>query len=126
MNNNILWTIIAAAVISAYALPSSAGSLKGEEFLEMLSDKSSTKVHSIVEKTHAMGYLTGLLEAFVIMNDINPEMKLFCLPPPGISAGDAKMVVVKWLEAHPQRHNEQARILVLYALRDAYPCAVEQ
>ena len=125
MNNKILLILITAAIFCMSAVPASAGSLKGEEFLGMLSDQSSSKVHSIVERTHAMGYLTGLLEAFVIMNDITPELKLFCLPPSGISAGDAKNVVIKWLEAHPARRNEQARILVLYALRDAYPCAAK-
>lgn len=122
MKNKYLWSIIVAAVFSVYAIPSDAGSLKGEDLLEMLSDQPTSKVHTIVEKTHAMGYLTGLLEAFVIMNDITPEMKLFCIPPSGISAGNAKTVVVNWLEANPHRHQEQARILVLYALRAAYPC----
>ena len=117
--------IMAAAIFALAAAPVSAGSLKGAELLEMLSENSSTKVHGIVEKTHAMGYLTGLLEAFVMLNDITPEIKLFCLPPSGISAGDAKIVVVNWLEAHPGRRKEQARILVMYALRDAYPCVDE-
>ena len=125
MKNRILWMIVAVAVVPVVAIPSYAGSLKGEELLAMLSSEPSNRVHSIVEKTHAMGYLTGLLEAFVYVNDRLPETQLFCLPPSGISAGDAKTIVVEWLHAHPDRLNEPARILVISALIDAYPCTIE-
>jgi hypothetical protein len=125
MRTGILLILFAAAAFFMSGSFATAGSLKGEELLEILSEQSSSKVHSIVEKTHAMGYLTGLLEALVMMNDINPEVKLFCLPDSGISAGEAKGLIIEWLESHPERRNQQARILVLYFLRDTFPCPVE-
>jgi hypothetical protein len=126
MRISIKLSFIVAIVLIASAASAPAGSLKGAELLAMLAQKPSNDVQSIVEKSHAMGYLTGLLEALVMMNDINPEIQSFCLPSSGISAGEAKGMIVNWLKEHPQRQDEQARLLVLYFLQDVFPCPIEQ
>ena len=126
MRTGIKFWFIVSIVLIASTASVSAGSLKGAELLAMLAQEPSNDVNRIIAKTHAMGYLTGLLEALVMMNDINPEIQSFCLPSSGISAGEAKGLIVDWLKEHPQRQDEQARLLVLFFLQDVFPCPIEQ
>jgi hypothetical protein len=50
------------------------------------------------------------------------EQFLPCLPIEGVTAGQAIRIVTKYLNAHPERLHRDAHILVVEALREAFPC----
>jgi hypothetical protein len=47
---------------------------------------------------------------------------LFCLPQEGIRVSQGMRIVVHYLETHPERLHLHQRVLVIEALRDAFPC----
>jgi Rap1a immunity proteins len=68
------------------------------------------------------GYLSGFLDAHALTTSFNGGKKLFCLPESGISGEQAARVIVKFLQDHPERLHESARILAMIALQMAFPC----
>ncbi len=68
-----------------------------------------------------MGFLEGFAfghgwKAWRLKQDM-----YFC-PPEGFSYTDAVPAVVRYLEAHPERHIQRAHLLVFTALSRAFPC----
>ena len=66
------------------------------------------------------GYILGVAEALD-----GPERGLgnfrFCTPE-GVTNGQLKDVVVKWLQVRPQHRHFTGSSLIAAALRDAFPC----
>ncbi len=48
---------------------------------------------------------------------------LFCLPEQGIRVIQGMRIIVHYLETHPERLHLDQRVLVIEAIRDAFPCA---
>ena len=76
---------------------------------------------------HCSGYLSGFLDGYVLGAGfdklaLGSSHPLFCLPDGGIAGDQDDRIVVKWLREHPERLHEPARILVMIALREAFPC----
>jgi len=99
-----------------------AQALSGDQLLFMLKGESSTKYQTNVNRYRAMGYIQGLLDSYTVFSTRDPSLNIYCLPLKGVSSSQARKVIVKWLEEHPKRLKEQARILVFHALLEAYPC----
>jgi hypothetical protein len=70
-----------------------------------------------------VGYLSGFMDGVEINATATKGRKSFCLPKEGISNDQARRILVKWLEARPKFLHESARVHVLLALKDAFPCA---
>ena len=104
-------------------IPSSvlADVVRGEQLLLWLTGQSPSEV-AAMNKVRAMAYVQGMLELYVVLSHRDPELKIYCVPDGRISIGQAKDIIIEWLNTHPKRLKEEARILVLYALRDAFPC----
>ena|GEM_PF-1066994 len=109
-------------VICIFADSVRAQALSGDQLLFMLKGESSTKYQTNVNRYRAMGYIQGLLDSYTVFSTRDPSLNIYCMPLKGVSSSQARKVIVKWLEEHPQRLNEQARILVFHALLEAYPC----
>lgn len=67
------------------------------------------------------GYLAGFNEAAVLIGT-STSLGLYCLPPAGIENDQLVRVVKKYLDEHPEDLHETARVLILLALRGAFPC----
>lgn len=69
-----------------------------------------------------VGYVSGVLDAVRIAPQINQGRPLICPPENGITNEQAVRVVVKYLRANPELLHETARIHVMIALGNAFPC----
>ena len=67
------------------------------------------------------GYLGGFNDAAVLIGT-GTSQKIYCLPPTGIENDQLVRVVKKYLDEHPEDLHQSARILVLLALSEAFPC----
>lgn len=69
-------------------------------------------------------YLSGFVDAQSMLVGIRGGLKapIFCLPSQGVSNEELVRVYVKWSTDHPELLHESARVVVLIALRDAFPC----
>ena len=67
------------------------------------------------------GYLGGFNDAAVLI-DTAVSHGIYCVPSQGIENDQLVRVVKKYLDEHPEDLHLTARILVLLALREAFPC----
>lgn len=116
--------VIGAIIVMTCGFSDSARAqaLSGDQLLLMLKDESSSSFQTNVNRYRAMGYIQGLLDSYTVFSTRDPSLNIYCMPLKGVSSSQARMVIIKWLEEHPQRLIEQARLLVFHALAKAYPC----
>ena len=91
--------------------------LKGDQFLTWLTGKSA----SAIDQARTKGYIQGMLELYNILSYRDPEINIYCVQNNRISTFEATDIIVKWLKKHPKRLKEPASLLILHALKDAYP-----
>lgn len=99
-----------------------ADAVRGEQLLYWLTGRAESEIEATMDRAKSMAYLSGMLDSYVVLSVIDPGLKIYCVPEKGISIVEAKDIVVRWLAQNPDRLKEEARILVLYALKDAFPC----
>ncbi len=66
-------------------------------------------------------YLNGVMDGLRMMLAVNPA-KFFCPPDQGTSGGQKRLVYLKYLEKHPEHLHRTARVVVLAAFAEAFPC----
>ncbi|WP_448952998.1 Rap1a/Tai family immunity protein [Labrys neptuniae] len=81
-----------------------------------LADRSSGDAF---DKGLCAGIITGVSEA-VLYKNIPEQLKL-CAPE-GVTGSQMAHVVLKWLDAHPEKLNMPLSTLVWLALNEAWPC----
>ena len=93
--------------------------LTGREFLADCEQKDGS-----TGPTHAcMQYVFGLVHTVVMLQQLDPGEKLFCIDPTVISLKEVTNSVTAWLKRVPGRLDEEAYVLVSEALNSAYPCS---
>ena len=71
-----------------------------------------------------MRFIFGLVQTVVMMQQQSEGgAMLFCIDPNAISLEEVTDTVTAWLEKVPERHDEEAYILVSEALNESYPCS---
>jgi hypothetical protein len=116
-------SILAGLTVLLVASSASAWE-RGDQMLWACKGEGPEPENAILGKVTCAAYLSGFLDSHSLavgLGDSRKQMN-FCLPPAGISNDQAMRVVIKWLEAHPEELHESSRMLVLLALRDAFPC----
>ncbi len=71
-------------------------------------------------------YCAGYLGGFNDLNALYKHMtgaSLFCPPLTGVSNDQLRLIFIKWARSHPEELHKTARVSVLFALREAFPCA---
>lgn len=79
-----------------------------------------------VKAAHCLGYLNGMadgLDAWESYNKYhNGNLPPAACIPRGATMRELAIVVVKYLNDHPNRLHESYRLLAILALADGYPC----
>ena len=73
------------------------------------------------DQIDCLNYVAGVAD----MVDVMPEtagLAPVCIPPEGVTVGQMGRVVVKYLKNHPEEEHDAAVVLVVVALREAFPC----
>lgn len=94
---------------------------KGEELLWACQADINTP-EGAVKKTHCSGYLSGILDGLQLMFGIKPETQFFCPPESGIRGDQQVRIVIKYLESKPENLHKSARMSVVLAYMEAFPC----
>lgn len=71
-----------------------------------------------VEVMRAAAYVAGHKKA---VNKATAGLNLSC-PPLRVTGDQAALVLLRWLERHPARLHESARVLAIDAFAEAWPC----
>jgi hypothetical protein len=70
------------------------------------------------------GYCYGYIQGIIDMNTFNKnagQSPLFCLPP-HVSNGRIARLLFEYLQNHTERLQEEARVLIVDAYAEAFPC----
>lgn len=71
--------------------------------------------------TQCAAYLNGIVDANVMMSQIEGYEPVFC-PPSDISGLQAIKIFVKWADEHPEQLHEHQRLGAIRSLLAAFPC----
>jgi hypothetical protein len=62
------------------------------------------------------------MHALMVAPQVGRATSQFCLPADGISTDQAIKVFLKWARDHPEELHKRARLSLLIALKEAFPC----
>jgi hypothetical protein len=68
------------------------------------------------------GYISGFTDSHSIML-MGKKATIYCYPPQGIENGQVARIVAKYLRESPKELHQSARLCLLLALRNAFPCS---
>ena len=67
-------------------------------------------------------YLAGVLDVVTLFGNAGMSMRNLCLPANGITNDQAVEIYRQWAESHPERLRDAARVTVIFAMTEAFPC----
>jgi Rap1a immunity proteins len=115
-----LITIALTAAIALAAVPAQAAAQQrarahtGNELLEECKSKGASGLF-------CLGFVRGLAEGLTLWRSFAPESAITCIPE-GVTTGQLKDIVVKWLADNPKDRHLGADALVARAFRVTWPC----
>jgi hypothetical protein len=95
---------------------------KAEELLWACSGEEGQGAEAVLMALHCRGYVVGVLDGAQLVFGLHPESRLFCPPAGGMSGDQQLRIVTKYLEDNPADLHESARISILIAYTEAFPC----
>ena len=123
MNIRKSMLVVVSVFFSALLLmpPVVHGFNQGDELLWACSAELDN-IENAMRKIQCVGYLQGMLDGVQLVFGLTPESKFFCPPVSGMSADQQLRIVIKYLENNPETLHQSARVLVLSAYTQAFPC----
>jgi hypothetical protein len=115
-------------VVSAFfALCLSAGArADGNQLLDECQDGINSMSGGVTRNSVGVGHCVGVLQATMDTLDLFHEAgglpRLVCVPEGGIPMIQSMRIVVQSLQAHPESLHLNESVLVVSALKNAFPC----
>lgn len=113
-----LMAICALVICSSSALAQK----KAEEILwECKSPSEDAPAEQRLRFLSCISYVDGAHDMLRMLSD-GLELRIICTPKAGLSTDQTVRIVLKWIEQHPERMHQTARVAVFSALQEAFPC----
>lgn len=116
MKNFLLAVTLLAASLLLPALANASG--RTDELVWECNGISELKEFG---KLNCARYLDGAMDTHAVMVSAG-RAPLFCSPKQGISLDQAMKIFLKWAEKNPEQLHQTARISVILAFVEAFPC----
>ncbi len=86
-------------------------------------DGFQLSVEDTVSSIYCLGYVSGFTDSVRLTSHFyKPQDPKICLPEKGASNNQLIRVVTKWLKDHPENLHESARMEVMFAFQNTFPC----
>ncbi|MGK2287274.1 Rap1a/Tai family immunity protein [Pedomonas sp. V897] len=115
---------LAVAVAVTPAIASASNTLDGNHLLKMCTsriDTGSSGMKEAFDYGVCMGFIAGSLDYVQLINEA-AKKNITCVPD-GVTAGQAKDIVVKYLQNNPEKRHEPQPLVTIFAFQDAFPCS---
>ena len=89
--------------------------------LKVINKEKNLSSKELVDAAYCAGLIQGIMDVNRI-NKMSGGSILFCLPEDMITKAEATQTVVNYLGAHPEKRKLHESILVIEALKEAFPC----
>lgn len=125
MATRLLLISVLMCPILSYA---SSAAMDGNDILKECSggiDNPSETQQDTVRFIHCAGYVAGVMDTEALWDGLQHDSHVgfrSCLPKDGLGGEQSIRVILKWLKANPEKLHLRGDMLVLMALRDAFPC----
>ncbi|MCF7533773.1 Rap1a/Tai family immunity protein [Pseudomonas petrae] len=116
-----------AGVSALFALCVSVGALAdGNKLLLECQDGINSMSGAVAQNGVGVGHCVGVLQATMDTLDLFHEAgglpRLVCVPEGGIPMIQSMRIIVQSLQAHPESLHLNESVLVVAALKNAFPC----
>jgi hypothetical protein len=122
----LLWPVAGYSRVAGYSpgdSPVAGDSLDGNFLMDLCDGTAPDEPNEDVAGVSiCLGYLRGILDATVAWESwghIKP--KLICKPS-GVTTGQLRQVFLKYMRQHPENWHLPGSVLMLNALKGAWPC----
>jgi len=78
-----------------------------------------------VKVMYCVGYVGGFTDGLIVSKGLMKDKSgppNVCAPEQGVQHGQAVLVVLKWLNEHPNLLHQDAPLLITLALEEGFPC----
>ena len=96
--------------------------LKNCQTTVRMMDSEQLSSNDSVAVGQCLGMIEGVKSTLIIFGDQLPGKSRACVPNGGINNGQAARIVTKYMHDNPAKLNLDATVLIILALKDAYPC----
>ena len=125
-----LGTMLLCVLSQTSFLRAEVKGLDGNELLSMCEGvnqlRDQTQSAMTVQNSYCLGYVNGVMsmatDQATTFEHSPHRSSLPCTPAEGVTTGQAARVVTKYLDSHPERLHLRAYLLVVEAMREAFPC----
>lgn len=69
---------------------------RSDQLLWSCTGVADNEAEAIMGKTYCIGYISGIIDSYRLLSDVNKDIRFICFPPTGISNDHAMQVVIKW------------------------------
>jgi hypothetical protein len=116
--------IALALVLAVSALAQQDNKFTAKYLLPYCRDAITNKAPSMSSDAVMQGMCVGMVDALdFVMSDLPAEDKEYrSCPPSDATLKQTVEVVIKYIDARPERMNESFKKLAIEAIRDAWPC----
>jgi len=83
---------------------------------------TATQPEEAFRRTRCLGYVSGVLDAYVVVSSVYPNVNVYCASQAGLTVDAALSALVQWVRIHPDNATLPARSALLFALKERYPC----
>ena len=126
MSRRATWILCGAIVMGALSGFGSQARADGKMLLarceqaeRLLNDE---RIEDPVNASFCLGYIGAIQSALPVLNSGLKPRQRWCMPKGGIEVGQTIRIALRFLRNNPQRLAENDAMLVIEALRNAYPC----
>jgi hypothetical protein len=92
----------------------------GNRFLAICGNAMDT-LHLTPVGTTCLTYVIGLSDGIGMFAAKGSVKEMYC-PPEGVTHGQVFRILVKYAKDHPEKLSVETRLLMLWALVEAFPC----
>lgn len=120
---------VAAVVLGVLASGAAVAATDGNELLSyckqairLVETRHADRASSDIEIGQCFGIMEGVRSTMMLMDQGPKAGRVACWPENGITNGQAARIVIRYLDNHPAKLNEDRVLLSILAFSDAYPC----
>lgn len=109
-------TRAALIAVAIHCAPAQAGAYTGNELHAVCSSRA------MIDVGVCLGFVAGVVDGALMMTRPLPRKEQLICRPDGVTVGQMRDIVVKFLNDKPGNRHVDAEIMVGLALANAFPC----
>ncbi len=112
----------ATSLLLFFAMAPAAAQMRAGELQWLCDGRGPVASQPQIGELACANYLAGVLNVVTLFGNAGMSMRNLCLPADGVRNDRVVDVYRQWAAAHPERMRDAARVSVIFAMTEAFPC----